>query len=75
MPPLGPVRVVEPVWMLPSLLTLRLISPRGDAVALSKGYAVTTREELRRFVRHLRGAGLRVNNTLRRPVAESPFQD
>jgi len=55
--------------------TLRLISPRGNAFTLSKGPAGATREELRSFVRHLRGAGLRVNNSLRRPVAESPFQD
>lgn len=53
--------------------TLRLRSPRGRPFTLSKGRPDTTRTELRRFVARLRAAGLRVNNSIRRPVDESPL--
>ena len=53
--------------------TLRLRSPRGRAYTLAKGQPDATRTELRRFAAQLRAAGLRVNSSLRRPIAESPF--
>lgn len=53
--------------------TLRLRSPRGKTFTLSKSQPVATREELRQFAVRLRGGGLRVNSSVRRPVAESPF--
>lgn len=56
-----------------SASTLRLTSPRGRSFALSKSTPRNTRIELRRFVRELRGHGLRVNNGLRRPVGETPW--
>lgn len=57
-----------------SATTLRLLSPRGRLCTLSKGRPDATREELRRFTKELRSAGLRVNNALRRRVDDSPFE-
>lgn len=56
-----------------SATTLRLVSPRGRAVAMTKGRPEATRAELRRFAAELRGAGLRVNSVVRRSVDQSPF--
>jgi len=56
-----------------SRTTLRLRTPRGNTHTLAKGKPDITREELRRFAAQLRAAGLRVNNSVRRPVEESPF--
>jgi hypothetical protein len=56
-----------------SYTTLRLVSPRGKQFTLPKGPAAATREDLRTFVAELRTAGLRVNASIRRPIAESPF--
>lgn len=56
-----------------SATTLRLRSPSGKPFALSKSQPGDTREQLRRFVAELRAGGLRVNNGIRRPVAESPL--
>lgn len=56
-----------------SATTLRLVSPRGRAVAMTKGRPEATRAELRRLAAELRAAGLRVNNVVRRPVDQSPF--
>jgi hypothetical protein len=53
--------------------TLRLRSPRGRSFTLAKGQPEVTRADLRRFAAQLRAAGLRVNSSVRRPVAESPF--
>lgn len=53
--------------------TLRLRSPRGKTLTLSKSRPESTRADLRRFATELRAAGLRVNNSIRRPVEESPF--
>jgi hypothetical protein len=50
---------------------LRLSPPRGGVHTLPKGRPAKTREELRRFARELRAAGLRVNGSVRRPVEES----
>lgn len=57
-----------------SATTLRLTSPTGRGFSLSKSTAGKTRNELRRFVRELRGYGLRVNNGLRHPVEDAPWQ-
>lgn len=54
--------------------TLRLTSPRGRTVTLAKGAPELTREDLRRLAGQLRANGLRINSSLRRPVADSPFQ-
>ena len=51
--------------------TLRLRPPRGRVHTLTKGRAAATREELRRFAKGLRAAGLRVNSSIRRPVEDS----
>lgn len=56
-----------------SATTLRLRSPRGKVLTLSKGQSDVTRANLRRFAAELRAAGLRVNSSVRRPVEESPF--
>lgn len=56
-----------------SATTLRLRSPRGRLFSLVKGQPETTRDELRWFARQLRAAGLRVNGSVWRPVADSPF--
>lgn len=56
-----------------SATTLRLISPRGRAVALAKARPDATRTDLRRFAAELRAAGMRVNSALRRPTDQSPF--
>ncbi|MFC7406398.1 nucleotide-binding protein [Georgenia alba] len=53
--------------------TLRLQPPRGRTHTLTKSRPETTRAELRRFAAEVRSAGLRVNNSIRRPVDESPF--
>ncbi len=53
--------------------TLRLRAPRGTTHTLSKSRPEATREQLRAFAAELRANGLRVNNSIRRPVAESPF--
>ncbi len=53
--------------------TLRLLTPRGKSYTLPKSKPKATRVELRRFVKELRAAGLRVNHSIRRPVDESPF--
>jgi hypothetical protein len=50
---------------------LRLRPPRGTVHTLTKGRPAKTREQLRRFARELRAAGLRVNSSVRRPVEES----
>jgi len=56
-----------------STTTLRLVSPRGRTVAMTKGRPEATRAELRRFAAELRAAGLRVNSGVRRPADQSPF--
>lgn len=53
--------------------TLRLRSPRGQSFVLTKGQPDSTRAELRTFASKLRGGGLRVNNSIRRSVEESPL--
>jgi hypothetical protein len=53
--------------------TLRLVSPRGRAFAMTKGRPEATRAELRRLAATLRAAGLRVNSVVRRPMDQSPF--
>ena len=55
-----------------SATTLRLRSPRGRVFTMSKGRPPATRLQLRQFVGQLRAAGLRVNNSIRLPVEESP---
>lgn len=56
-----------------SLTTLRLVAPSRRAHTLRKGPAEKTRVELRDFTARLRAGGLRVNSSLRRPVADSPL--
>lgn len=56
-----------------SITTLRLCSPQGKVYALSKSRPENTRIELRRFAAEIRAAGVRVNNSVRRPVEESPW--
>jgi len=56
-----------------SATTLRLRSPHGTAFSMSKGRPETTRANLRRFAAELRAVGLRVNNSIRRPVHDSPY--
>lgn len=56
-----------------SATTLRLRSPRGQVHTMSKSRPDATRADLRRFAAQLRAAGLRVNNSIRRPVEQSPF--
>ena len=53
--------------------TLRLRSPKGKSFALSKTQPAATRINLRAFAAQLGAAGLRVNQSVQRPVAESPF--
>lgn len=53
--------------------TLRLRSPRGQNFVLTKGQPHDTRVELRKFANKLRAGGLRVNNSIRRPVEHSPL--
>lgn len=53
--------------------TLRLRSPNGKTHSFSKGLPSSTREALRNFAAELSAGGMRVNNSIRRPVAESPF--
>lgn len=53
--------------------TLRLRSPRGKAFTMSKSRPNDTRIRLRSFAAELRAAGLRVNNSIRRPPEESPY--
>jgi hypothetical protein len=53
--------------------TLRLRSPKGKSFALSKAQPAATRLQLRRFAAELAAGGLRVNQSVRRPIAESPF--
>lgn len=53
--------------------TLRLKSPRGHTFALAKSTPERTREDLRTFVRELRGHGLRTTTALRKPVEEAPW--
>lgn len=55
-----------------SATTLRVRSPLGSVFTLSRGRPPATRIQLRQFVAELRAAGLRVNNSIRRPVEESP---
>lgn len=56
-----------------SQTTLRLRSPGGAVYSMSKGRPDATRANLRNFAAELRAAGLRVNNSIRRPVEESPY--
>lgn len=56
-----------------SVTTLRLCSPHGKVHTLSKSRPEITRLELRRFAAELRAAGVRVNNSVRRPVEQSPW--
>ena len=56
-----------------SVTTLRLCSPRGKVYTLSKSRPEITRLELRTFAAEIRAAGVRVNNSVRRPVQESPW--
>lgn len=56
-----------------SVTTLRLCSPQGKVHTLSKSRPEITRLELRRFAAQIRAAGVRVNNSVRRPVEESPW--
>lgn len=53
--------------------TLRLRSTRGKTYTLTKATPAQTRVELRRFAAELRAGGLRINRSVRHPVAESPF--
>lgn len=52
--------------------TLRLISPRGRQLTFTIGEPVASRTHLRKFVATLRGQGLRVNNSVRRPISDAP---
>ncbi|WP_328810621.1 nucleotide-binding protein [Rhodococcus sp. NBC_00294] len=57
-----------------SKTTLRLVSPNGSRVhSLTKGNAQLTRDELRTFAAELRGDGMRVNQAVLRPAAQSPL--
>ncbi|WP_328813581.1 nucleotide-binding protein [Rhodococcus sp. NBC_00297] len=57
-----------------SKTTLRLLSPNGSRVhSLTKGNAQLTRDELRTFAAELRADGLRVNQAVLRPAAQSPL--
>lgn len=56
-----------------SSTTLRLRSPRGKSYTFSKGHPNSTRDALRKFAAELNAGGLRVNKSIRRAVAESPF--
>lgn len=56
-----------------SATTLRLVSPGGRALTMTKGRPEATRADLRRFSAQLRAAGLRVNSVVRRPMDRSPF--
>lgn len=51
--------------------TLRLISPRGKQLTFTIGEPLATRTHLRKFVATLRGQGLRVNNSVRRPISDA----
>lgn len=53
--------------------TLRLRSPRGRTIAMPKSTPRQTREELRDFVRKLRGHGLRTSEAFQRPLDEAPW--
>lgn len=54
--------------------TLRLVPPnRKGALTMTKSTPMATRNEMRRFARELRAAGVRVNSAVRRPVEESPL--
>lgn len=53
--------------------TLRLRSPRGRTIAMPKSTPRQTREDLRDFVRKLRGHGLRTTNAFQRPPDEAPW--
>ena len=53
--------------------TLRLRSPQGKVLAMSKGRPEQARNDLRTFANRLRAAGLRVNSGIRRRVEDSPF--
>lgn len=53
--------------------TLRLRNRRGRTFTFTKGPAASSRVELRQFAAQLRDAGLRINNSLRRRVEESPI--
>lgn len=54
--------------------TLRLQSPRGRTRTFSIGEPSSSRARLREFAADLRAHGLRVNHSVRRPVADSPVQ-
>ncbi|WP_087483628.1 TIR domain-containing protein [Brachybacterium massiliense] len=53
--------------------TLRLRSPRGRTIAMPKSTPRQTREELRDFVRKLRGHGLRTSSAFQRPLDTAPW--
>jgi len=51
---------------------LRLQSGKGERFTLTVGDALATRQELRGFAAKLRANGLRVSQSVRRPIAEAP---
>lgn len=53
--------------------TLRLKSPRGRTIAMPKSTPRQTRDDLREFVRKLRGHGLRTTSAFQRPPDEAPW--
>lgn len=70
------VNAVSQGWTVKtnSQTTLRLLPPdRRRSYTLSKQGPRKTREQLRLFVADLRAGGLRVNNSVRFPVEESPY--
>jgi len=56
-----------------STTTFRLRSPLGKTFTLPKRRPELTRHDLRSFADQLRAEGLRVNQSIRRPVDDSPF--
>jgi hypothetical protein len=52
--------------------TLRLQSRSGKRFTLPLGEPMSSREDIRRFAAQLRADGLRVSQSVRRPVADSP---
>ncbi|MFJ2543045.1 TIR domain-containing protein [Microbacterium sp. NPDC087589] len=57
-----------------SVTTLRLQDRKGVRHTLSLSTPERTRESLRVFARELRAHGLRVNRSIRQPIAESTYQ-
>jgi predicted nucleotide-binding protein len=63
-------------WLIKSnsSTVLRLRSPRGRNFTLPLAESARSREDLRLFAAQLRANGLRVSQSVRRPMAESPIQ-